>query len=113
MNKLDVDVKLLSPEKPFNKQHYLSKIENVLLEDIFELVLTDAYFLAEGHEHDDEEGTNCLEEIVKIIQDKTPLTKIVVYTNYREDLFNEYSHLDIYYCRVPAEYPQQSLSVEQ
>lgn len=95
---LEVRVTLLPPEEDkFNKSNYIQQIKAALAKDNFDLVLTDAYFLAKNKKHPEHgDGTNCIKEIVETVQQIYPSLKIVVYTHYRDDLFKDCKELDIY-----------------
>ena len=95
---LEVKVTLLPPEEDkFNKNNYIQQIKAALAKDNFDLVLTDAYFLAKNKKHPEHgDGTNCIKEIVETVQQIYPSLKIVVYTHYRDDLFKDCKELDIY-----------------
>ena len=95
---LEVKVTLLPPkEDKFNKNNYIHQIKAALAKDNFDLVLTDAYFLAKNKKHPEHgDGTNCIKEIVETVQQIYPSLKIVVYTHYRDDLFKDCKELDIY-----------------
>ena len=95
---LEVKVTLLPPEEDkFNKNNYIQQIKAALAKDNFDLVLTDAYFLAKNKKHPEHgDGTNCIKEIVETVQQIYPSSKIVVYTHYRDNLFENCKGLDIY-----------------
>lgn len=61
---LEVKVTLLPPkEDKFNKNNYIQQIKAALAKDNFDLVLTDAYFLAKNKKHPEHgDGTNCITE---------------------------------------------------
>ena len=96
---LGVKVVPLPPEEDevFRKDNYLQKIKDALTKASFDLVITDAYFLAKNKEHPEHgDGTNCIKEIVNTVQQISPSLKIVIYTHYRDDLFEDCKGLDIY-----------------
>lgn len=95
----NIEIKVLPPDQgdEFEKEKYLDKIKVELHRSNYDLVLTDAYFLPQNKEHPEYgEGEKCIFDIVKLIQQVSPSLKIVVYTHYRDDLFEDCSDLDIY-----------------